>query len=77
MEVLLSFILSVQVGLSVYAVMKYRETLAQLQAKSKELVGCMADILLVEESLRNSHSQMVDVQRDIQLLKIKSTLGAK
>lgn len=77
MEVLLSFVLSVQVGLSVYAYMRYLETIKQLNSKSKELVSCMSDLLLLEESSRNYHSQMVDLQKDIQILKAKSALGAR
>ena len=77
MEVLLSFVLSVQVGLSVFAYMKYLETIKQLNNKSKELVSCMSDLLLLEESSRNYHSQMVDLQKDIQILKAKSALGVR
>ena len=77
MEVLLSFVLSVQVGLSVFAYMRYLETIKQLNSKSKELVSCMSDLLLLEESSRNYHSQMVDLQKDIQILKAKSALGAR
>ena len=77
MEVLLSFVLSVQVGLSVFAYMRYLETIKQLNSKAKELVSCMAEILLLEESSRNYHSQMVDLQKDIQILKAKSALGVR
>ena len=77
MEVLLSFVLSVQVGLSVFAYMRYLETIKQLNSKSKELVSCMSDLLLLEESSRNYHSQMVDLQKDIQILKAKSALGVR
>jgi len=51
MEVLLSFVLCVQVGLSVFAVMKYLEAMAALQAKSDELVACMTDLVEIENSL--------------------------
>ena len=77
MEVLLSFILSVQVGLSVFAVMKYREAMVALQAKSNELVACMTDLLEIETASKNYQSQIIDMQKDLTIIKAKLALGTK
>ena len=76
MEVLLSFILSTQVGLTVYAVMKYREMLAQLESKSHLLITSRMEL---QDAIANRNSlteELVQIQKDIQTLKIKTTLGS-
>jgi len=75
MEVLLSFVLCVQVGLSVFAVMKYLEAMAALQAKSDELVACMTDLVEIETASKNYHTQTIDIQKDIATIKSKLSFG--
>lgn len=76
MEVLLSFILSVQVGLSVFAVMKYREAISELKIKSQNLATCMKKLLLIEDESKKYHAEMSDIQKDIATLKSKISFGA-
>jgi prefoldin subunit 5 len=77
MEILLSFILSTQVGLSVYAVMRYREVLALLAKKSSELLSCQVELFEALEKHNTQSVQISDIQRDITFVKAKLTLGGK
>lgn len=77
MEVLLSFILSTQVGLSVYAVMKYRELMQQLQSKAHLLEAANMELQDVIQGRAIIVSDIVQIHKDIQLLKAKNALGGK